>query len=130
MALDGRTGDALADASALFNLLRNLGGAIAIALIDTILSQRTPGHAAALAERLRQGDADAAALVGLPAELVQNAAPGPIDEATRAYIAPLVERAALVQSFNEAWLLLGAAFCASILALALLSRSDARPGGR
>ena len=44
------------DASGLFNLMRNLGGAIGIALIDTILYGRTGGHAAALRDRLIAGD--------------------------------------------------------------------------
>ena len=36
------------DASGLFNMMRNLGGAVGIALIDTILYGRTSGHAEAL----------------------------------------------------------------------------------
>ena len=48
------------DASGLFNLMRNLGGAIGIALIDTILYGRTEGHALALRDRLLAGDITAA----------------------------------------------------------------------
>jgi DHA2 family multidrug resistance protein len=40
------------DASGLFNLMRNLGGAIGIALIDTVLYGRTGIHADALPVRL------------------------------------------------------------------------------
>ena len=42
LALDGWPPEDIADASGLFNLMRNLGGAIGIALIDTILEERTP----------------------------------------------------------------------------------------
>ena len=35
---------------------------------------------------------------------------GPVDEFTQAMIAPMVRRAALTQSLNEAWLLLGVLF--------------------
>ena len=49
------------DASGLFNLMRNLGGAIGIALIDTVLYGRTAGHADALRERLIAGDVDCGA---------------------------------------------------------------------
>src|SRR5258708_2257165 len=42
VALEGKQGAPLADASALFNLMPNLGGAIWIALLDAILDDRAP----------------------------------------------------------------------------------------
>ena len=120
MALEGRVGDALADASALFNLMRNLGGAIGIALVDTIVDQRPPMHVTALVERLEAGNRAAARLVGIPDDFPLG---GPIDEATRALLAPGVERAALVLSFNEAWLALGAIFMLSLVILPLGKRA-------
>ncbi|MBA3325391.1 MAG: DHA2 family efflux MFS transporter permease subunit, partial [Rhodobacteraceae bacterium] len=53
------------DASGLFNLMRNLGGAIGLALIDTMIFTRAPVHGARLVERLQAGDASAAAFVGI-----------------------------------------------------------------
>ena len=47
------------DASGLFNMMRNLGGAIGIALIDTIIYTRAPIHARELADRLAAGDLEA-----------------------------------------------------------------------
>jgi len=122
VALEKRTGDALSDASALFNLMRNLGGAIGIAVIDTILEQRTPLHVSALIARLQAGDPDAARLAGLPLERFHNVPLGPIDQATKELVAPLVERAALVLSFNEAWIALGGIFGLSLLALPFIRR--------
>jgi MFS transporter, DHA2 family, multidrug resistance protein len=123
LALEHRKGDGLANASALFNLLRNLGGAIAIALVDTILERRVPSHVAELVKRLQAGDRETARLVGLPLERFHGLPLGPIDEATKQQVAPLVERAALVLSFNEAWLLLGLSFALTLLALPLLRAS-------
>jgi DHA2 family multidrug resistance protein len=117
MALGRWTGDALTNASALFNLMRNLGGAIGIGLIDTVLEQRTPVHVTALIARLQAGDPDAARLVGLPLDRFHNVPLGPINAATKDIIAPLVERAAFVISFNEAWILLGVLFGLSLLAV-------------
>jgi DHA2 family multidrug resistance protein len=117
MALGRWTGDALTNASALFNLMRNLGGAIGIGLIDTVLEQRTPVHVTALIARLQAGDPDAARLVGLPLDRFHNVPLGPINAATKDIIAPLVERAAFVLSFNEAWILLGVLFGLSLLAV-------------
>lgn len=105
----------VAEASGLFNLMRNLGGAIGIAVIDTILTERTQGHVARLVTRLQAGDPGAARLVGLPARLFHNHAMGPVDPVTQAMIEPVVRRAALTQSCNEAWLVLGALFLLALL---------------
>jgi MFS transporter, DHA2 family, multidrug resistance protein len=57
------------DASGLSNLMRNLGGAIGIAPIDTILWRRIGGHADALREGLIAGDITAAQTIGLDLKL-------------------------------------------------------------
>jgi len=125
LALDGWPPGEIADASGLFNLMRNLGGAIGIALIDTLLQTRTDGHAAALVSRLQAGDPDAAKLVGLPMGLFNGQPMGPVDEATRQLIEPLVRRAALAESFNEGWLLLAAVFGLSLFLLPFMPRAGA-----
>jgi DHA2 family multidrug resistance protein len=112
------------DASGLFNLMRNLGGAIGIALIDTILEQRTQGHVNRLVERLQAGDPTAARIVGLPEAQFHNVPMGPVDELTKAIVAPMVKRAALTMSFNEAWIAIAILFGISLLALPLMKRVD------
>jgi MFS transporter, DHA2 family, multidrug resistance protein len=110
-------------ASGLFNLMRNLGGAIGLALIDTVLEQRTPAHIASIVARLQAGDASAARLVGLPTERFTGVPIGEVDEATRALVAPLVERAGLVAAFNDAWLLIGGLAALSLLVLLIRPQS-------
>jgi DHA2 family multidrug resistance protein len=105
----------VAEASGLFNLMRNLGGAIGIAVIDTVLTERTQGHVTSLVARLQAGDPNAARLAGLPVQLFRNHAMGPVDPITQAMIEPLVRRAALAQSCNEAWLVLGVLFLTALL---------------
>jgi DHA2 family multidrug resistance protein len=114
------------DASGLFNLTRNLGGAIGFALIDTIIYGRVSVHAGDLAGRLVAGDINAARAIGLPLELFTAAAGRPVDEATRALVAPMIERAALTQSINEAWALVAAL---TLLATVVLpfARAQAAP---
>ncbi|MGZ5935516.1 MAG: DHA2 family efflux MFS transporter permease subunit [Rhizomicrobium sp.] len=129
LALDTLAPGAVADGSALFNLMRNLGGAIGIALVDTILDQRTPVHADALGKRLQAGDAGAARIVGLPAEFFHGHDMGPVNETMRAIAEPLVRKAALVQSFNEAWLVIGALFTLSLLVLPFMRRIPQSPMG-
>ena len=94
------------DASGLFNLMRNLGGAVGIALIDTILYGRTEGHAGALRDRLIAGDVTAAKAIGLDLELFTHRPPGVSDATVEAYLRPMVEKAAFALSVNEAWALL------------------------
>jgi len=57
LALSGFDPVHIPNASGLFNLMRNLGGAIGLALIDTVLEQRAPAHIAAIVARLQAGDA-------------------------------------------------------------------------
>jgi DHA2 family multidrug resistance protein len=99
------------DASGLFNMMRNLGGAVGIALIDTILYGRTSGHAEAIRQRLIAGDPSAAQAIGLDRI--------PPDVSTAG---SLIEQAALASSVNEAWALL-----ASIALLGLLMIPFAGP---
>jgi DHA2 family multidrug resistance protein len=94
------------DASGLFNLMRNLGGAIGIALIDTILYGRASGHAEALRDRLIAGDVTAAQAIGLDLKLFAHRPPDVSDATVEAYLRPMVEKAAFALSTNEAWALL------------------------
>jgi DHA2 family multidrug resistance protein len=123
LALDGLPAAEVADASGLFNLLRNVGGAIGIAGIDTILQERTPDHVTAIITRLKAGDPDAARQVGLPTAQFHNVPLPPIDEFTRELVEPLVRKAALLVSMNEAWLVLGALFALSLLLLPFVGRA-------
>jgi DHA2 family multidrug resistance protein len=106
------------DASGLFNLMRNLGGAIGIALIDTILYGRTGGHAEALRDRLIAGDVTAAKAIGLDVQLFTHPPPGMSDAAIEAYLRPMVERAAFALSTNEAWALLAGVALLGLLLVA------------
>lgn len=99
------------DASGLFNMMRNLGGAVGIALIDTILYGRTSGHAEVIRQRLIAGDVTAAQAIGL------DRIPPDLSSADS-----LIERAALAISANEAWALL-----ASVAVLGLLLIPLAKP---
>ena len=114
------------DASGLFNLMRNLGGAIGIALVDTILYGRTGGHAEALRDRLIAGDATAARAIGLDVNLFLHRPPNVSDATVEAYIRPLVERAAFALSTNEAWALLAFAALIGVLLIPFAGPSPRR----
>jgi MFS transporter, DHA2 family, multidrug resistance protein len=120
LALGGFEASAVPNASGLFNLMRNLGGAIGLALIDTVIAHRASAHVDALVARLQAGDVAAARFVGLPIEEFSARVPGPVDQATRDFVAPLLERAGLTGALNDAWLLIGIFVLLSLLMLPLL----------
>jgi DHA2 family multidrug resistance protein len=107
----------VADASGLFNLMRNLGGAIGIALIDTILYGRSIVYAEDFRVRLLAGDVTAAQAIGLDPKLLIDRPPGLSDEAAVAFVRPLVEKASLALCVNEAWAMLA---CVAIVGLLLV----------
>jgi MFS transporter, DHA2 family, multidrug resistance protein len=123
LALSGFDAADVPNASGLFNLMRNLGGAIGLALIDTVLARRTPSHVAAIVTRLEAGDAATARLVGLPTERFTGVPIGQVDDATRAMVEPLVERAGLVAAFNDAWLMIGGLVVLALLVLLVSARA-------
>jgi DHA2 family multidrug resistance protein len=113
------------DACGLFNLMRNLGGAIGIALIDTILYGRVGIYADDFRDRLLAGDVSAAIAIGLKPSLFLNRPPGPPDDAAIAFVRPLVEKASLALCVNEAWAMLAVVAVVGLL-LVPLARDSAR----
>jgi DHA2 family multidrug resistance protein len=110
--------DRVPDGSALYNLMRNLGGAIGIALIDTVVFGRVEKHAAMIFERLEARDRTMFEFTGLPFI-------GPEREVTQNMIlfaTPIVKNSALTIAINEAWMMLAAITAIGIL-LALLVRN-------
>jgi DHA2 family multidrug resistance protein len=103
LALGSLSPDRVPDASGLFNLMRNLGGAIGIALIDTIVYTRSDPLGGRIWARLQAGDMKTAAFVGAPLQAIAGHT-GPFDAATHSLLDPLVQTAASVQAINEAWL--------------------------
>ncbi|KLK94888.1 MFS transporter [Microvirga vignae] len=91
------------NASSLFNLMRNLGGAIGLALIDTVIWTRAPEHSRILLARLMRGDLDAARAIGIPETFLSGPLPSPDSPMVQAYVRPLLERAGLAAATNETW---------------------------
>ena len=123
LALGHLAADRVADASGLFNLMRNLGGAIGLALIDTVIYIRAPVLGTALTDKLQAGDAATAIFVGIPAAMLANRPPGPLDIGALALLQPLLEKAALVQAINEAWAVVAALTVAALLCVPFARRA-------
>ncbi|QND46056.1 DHA2 family efflux MFS transporter permease subunit (plasmid) [Rhizobium lusitanum] len=116
LALGRLSPDKVPDASGLFNLMRNLGGAIGIALIDTIIYTRSEPIGRTLLARLQAGDTDAATFIGVPLQAIADHK-GALDQKTMAMLDPLLQTAATVQALNEAWIVMAVLTGCAILCL-------------
>jgi MFS transporter, DHA2 family, multidrug resistance protein len=124
LALGQLAKEAIADASGLFNLMRNLGGAIGIAVIDTVIYSRAPEHARTLVDRLAAGDVGAMKTLGVAPDIVGMAL---FDPGKRATLAALVDKVAFVEATNDAWSLV-AITTLTALAVVPLARGRERAG--
>jgi len=113
LALNGFAMTELRYASGLFNLMRNLGGAIGIAVVNTWLSDNTRIQAARLGETLGEAGRRAPDFVAAIAQRIGQAAGDPTQamEMARGELARIVGREALALSFDEvfrtmAWMFL------------------------
>jgi MFS transporter, DHA2 family, multidrug resistance protein len=123
LALGHLPPEAVPDASGLFNLMRNLGGAIGLALIDTVIYGRATVIAERLGQALDRGDVETAKIVGLPLDRFLAHVPGtPLEPAVLAYVRRAVERQATVEAINEAWAMAAMLTLAGVLALLLAPR--------
>jgi DHA2 family multidrug resistance protein len=113
------------NASGLYNLMRNLGGAIGLAAINTVLSMRYDLHHTRIAESLTAArGAGSAMLEGLAARLepVMGAAS---DAAALKLLTQLAAREASVMTFDDALMLMAAAFAFALLFMPLVRKVSA-----
>jgi len=128
LALGTLAPERLKNASGLFNLTRNLGGAIGLALINTVLNDRMDLHLVRLHEKVTS--ASYAALERLDhletsmAQLGTNAG----DAALKA-LTGMVRTQALVMSFADVFLILTVLFLGMSSATLLIHRPRAAGGG-
>ncbi|MDB5444937.1 MAG: family efflux transporter permease subunit [Phenylobacterium sp.] len=117
LALTGFEGPELRYASGLFNLMRNLGGAIGIAVVNTWLGDQTRIHVLKMGEALGEPGRGAADFVARMAGRFAAVTPDP-DHAlqlARAELARLVGREALTSAFNESFQLMAWMFLAALV---------------
>jgi DHA2 family multidrug resistance protein len=127
VALDELPSEALSNASGLLNFMRNIGGAVGIGLVDTIVNVRPFKIGHELVNKLVAGDTATANFVGLPPDMLKGVDISRADPSDIAFVKPIIERAAATLAFNEAWILIGGALLLSLLLLPFLRRSIAQP---
>ncbi|WP_454918261.1 DHA2 family efflux MFS transporter permease subunit [Xanthobacter sediminis] len=118
----------LKNASGLFNLTRNLGGAVGLALINTVLNHRWDLHLARLHESVEWGSAIAVErLDGLAATF--SALGSDAADAALKQMALLVRQQALVMAFADVFALLTLLFLALVVAAPMMRRPKAGASG-
>ena len=117
LALTGFEGPELRAASGLFNLMRNLGGAIGIAVVNTWLADQTRIHVARMGENLGRAGTHASDFVSAVAARIGDAAGDPAQAlgAARGEFAVLVGRYALASAFDEVFRLMAWLFIAALV---------------
>jgi DHA2 family multidrug resistance protein len=127
LALGTLPPERIPDASGLFNLMRNLGGAIGIALIDTVVYTRSEPLGDGIWNRLKAGDVDVAAFVGAPLQAITGHQ-GQFDADTTSMLDPLVQTAATVQALNEAWMVVAVLTACALLWVPFAKKVEATAG--
>jgi MFS transporter, DHA2 family, multidrug resistance protein len=122
LALGHLAKSAVEDASGLFNLMRNLGGAIGIALIDTVIYTRAPEHARTFVDHLAAGDLETAKGLGIQAEDLACAL---LDPEKQVMLSSLVDKGAFVEAINDAWRLIAAITIAALFVIPFARPAEA-----
>jgi DHA2 family multidrug resistance protein len=120
--------DQLKNASGLYNLTRNLGGAVGLAVINTVLNNRLDLHLVRLHESVAWGRATAEeTLAGLTQQMSEQVADG--DLAALKQLSMLVRRQASVLAFSDVFIVLTALFAGMALMAVFMAKPDeARQG--
>ena len=109
-------------ASGLFNLMRNLGGAIGIAACATVLNDRTNLHFQRLAERLHDGNEAMSGFLASAGAPLSSLPSGDAATAALRQLWSLTYREALTMTFSDAFLLVMVCFVAALLFVPLLRK--------
>ncbi|APG85932.1 DHA2 family efflux MFS transporter permease subunit [Sinorhizobium americanum] len=116
------------NASGLFNLTRNLGGAVGLAIINTILTQRQDLHYARLAEHIQWGNPEAVDRLN---NMASNFDAYGLDGATAAVkqLAQMVQQQAVIMSFIDVFLILTVLFLAMVLGVLMIKKPEGAGSG-
>jgi MFS transporter, DHA2 family, multidrug resistance protein len=114
----------LKNASGLFNLTRNLGGAVGLALLNTALNDRTDFHISRLQDKVNWGNATAVETLNMFTRQFQGM--GDASVMAMKQLTQIVHRQAVVMGFGDSFFLL-TLFYAGLSTLVLLLSKPANP---
>ena len=119
-------------ASALFNMMRNLGGAIGIAGLQTLLTKREQYHSNVLSQQVTMFEqATRTRLDQLTQYFMSHGVIDRVDATHRAYVAigKVIQKQAFILGFSDTFYALGVALIVALLAGLLLKKPDRLDAG-
>jgi DHA2 family multidrug resistance protein len=119
----------LKNASGLYNLMRNLGGAIGLAGSNTVLIDQAALHTLRLGENITAARPAVQGFLDSPVERYVALGVGDPETAALRTLTNLAEREALVLTFNDALLLMAAVFFAALLLMPLIRKPRSAVAG-
>jgi DHA2 family multidrug resistance protein len=114
--------DKMKNAAGLYNLMRDLGGAIGLASLGTIMNARLHFHWNRLIEDINPGRTAVQQFLDAQTDRLGSLIPGDPRSAAIKLLANLTQREALVLTYNDLLLLLGALFVIGLMLLPLVRK--------
>ncbi len=133
MALGRLPPMAMKNAAGLYNLMRNLGGAVGLAVINTVINTRMSVHGESLREQVTWSRPAATAMLDNLTALLRSVSPEGAELMALKRIAALVDQQALTLTYNDVFMLMGVAFFTAVPLTLLLARTSTQApsgGGR
>jgi DHA2 family multidrug resistance protein len=115
--------------SGLFNVMRNLGGAVGIALVGTVLTWRQHFHSNIVTEHVSLYDVATQTRIAEAAQYFASLGAGPELAEMRAVAAIAARRESFVMAFSDCFYLVGVAFLVAFALVFLLRRAGSSAGG-
>jgi DHA2 family multidrug resistance protein len=125
IALGTLAPDRVKNASGLFNLTRNLGGAVGLAIINQVLNDRTDLHISRLQERVTWGNATATETLNMFTQRLQGM--GDASLMAMKQLSQIVHRQAVVMGYGDAFFMLTLFYFGLSLMVMFLKKPAAIP---
>jgi MFS transporter, DHA2 family, multidrug resistance protein len=119
-------------ASALFNMMRNLGGAVGIAILQTFLTKREQYHSNVLTPSVSLFEqATRTRIDQLTQYFINHGVTNPADAAHRAFVAigGIVQKQAFILAFSDTFYLMGVALLVGLMAVLFLKKAGQLSAG-
>ncbi|WP_050629920.1 MDR family MFS transporter [Bradyrhizobium viridifuturi] len=127
VATAGMEAENAGSASALFNMMRNLGGAIGIAALQTLLTKREQFHSNVLSQQVTLFEqATRTRIDQLTQYFMNHGVIDRVDAVHRAYVAigKIVQKQAFILGFSDTFYLLGISQIVALMAALMLTKPD------
>lgn len=119
-------------ASGLFNMMRNLGGAVGIAILQTLLTKREQYHSNVLSEQISLLDqATRTRIDQLTQYFMSHGVANQLDATSRAFVAigKIVQKQSFILGFSDTFYLLGVVLIVALIAGLFLKKPGQLAGG-